>query len=281
MGRIESRVNGLIQVPDGRIAAKAFGRLGNQMFNAATALTYARRTGRRFVGLTKSKAKQDYPEYLLKTVLKKLNWLEDSELKDFYRLEHGPWLCNGFPNTDIKDIWLDDFFQDVRCIDKDIAYSLFSPSDEVLQRIHDMYGDLSDTVAVNVRRGDYLNIPQFNVLSKGEIEYMMKEFFPNSKFIFISDDIKWCMDNFSNNSNIRFSETSSGISTPEKAEMDLYTQTVCKANIISNSTFSWWGAYLNKNAEKVIVHSPWVKPGRIPEFKYIIPKEWIKVEYKQ
>lgn len=274
---VESAVDNLIQVPDGRIAAHAFGRLGNQMFIAAAALTYARRSGRKFIGMTKSDADWIYPEYLMNTVMKKVSWIEDtSQLDGFYKPAHGMWLCNGFPNTDIKDIWMFDFFQDARCIDKDIAYDLFLPGDDVISRLTEMYGDLSDTVCINVRRCDYLRILSLmNVLSKEEIERMMRDVFPGEKFIFVSDDIRWCKNNFKGE-NIRFADKGENLPWPEKAELDLYIQGMCKGNIISDSTFSWWGAYLNRNGGKVVCHWPWFKPHSGKKMDHVLPEGWIK-----
>jgi hypothetical protein len=54
--------------------------------------------------------------------------------------------------------------------------------------------------------------------------------------------------------------------------------TMCDNNIIANSTFSWWGAYLNKNKNKIIV-SPknWFGPNGPNDQFDIVPKEWIKI----
>ena len=61
-----------------------------------------------------------------------------------------------------------------------------------------MYGDLSDYVCVHVRRGDYLFVQNlgFNVYSKGELDIIINRFFQNDRILFVSDDIKWCKDNF-------------------------------------------------------------------------------------
>ena len=73
----------------------------------------------------------------------------------------------------------------------------------------------------------------------------------NFKIFVFSDDIKWCEENFGFLNNKTF------ISDNKDYE-DLYLMSMCKNNIIANSTFSWWGAWLNKNENKqVIIPSKW------------------------
>lgn len=74
-----------------------------------------------------------------------------------------------------------------------------------------------------------------------------------------SDDIKWCVENIKNDDNdIYF------INNTEKDYYELYLMSLCDNNIISNSTFAWWGAYLNKNEDK----------------KVIAPKNWFGTGFK-
>ena len=70
-----------------------------------------------------------------------------------------------------------------------------------------------------------------------------------------SDDIKWCKENFIGD-NFIFVEN-------EKDYIDLYLMSMCNHNIISNSSFSWWGAWLNQSKEKVVI-SPekWYGPNK-------------------
>lgn len=273
---IEHKAYQLQRVPDGHIAANALCRLGNQMFIAAAAMTYARRTNREFMGLTKTNVASDYPENLMSTIMRNVKYIDRSQVEGYYHLPHGEWLCDGFPNTDIKDIFFDDFFQDARCIDRGIAFDLFKPYSAILRPINELYGDLSNTVCINVRRGDYLQAQAvgFNVLTKEQIDKIINECFEaNDKFIFVSDDIHWCKENFSGKM-YSFADKP----YPNKPEIDLYIQTQCKANVISNSTFSWWGAYLNPR-EDVVCPWPWFQNGKINDMKYVIPDHWLKVEF--
>ena len=61
---------------------------------------------------------------------------------------------------------------------------------------------------------------------------------------------------------------------------DFYLMSYCTHQIISNSSFSWWAAYLNKNPQKkVIAPARWFNPGCLTTGKHIVPKEWIKVSW--
>jgi len=274
---MESGVYNLIKIDDGKVAGNAIGRTGNQMFATVAAMTYAKRTSREFVGMLKAGAPEQYPEEIEKTIMRNVKYVPLEELDGFYYEDTGPWLCNGFPNTDIKNILLNDYFQDARCIDRDIAYYLFKPYDSILKTIYELYPDINDMVCVHVRRGDYLELDNrgFNHYSKEELDEIIQTHFPGDKILFISDDIQWCKDNFSGD---KYYFADKPYENP--VEIDLYLQTQCKGNIISNSSFSWWGAYLNERTEKVVCHWPWFKPGIIHPMETLLPENWIKYEFK-
>ena len=60
--------------------------------------------------------------------------------------------------------------------------------------------------------------------------------------------------------------------------LDLSLMSICDNNIISNSSFSWWGAYLNKNKNKtVIAPNQWFGPNGPKDTQDIIPENWIKL----
>jgi hypothetical protein len=106
--------------------------------------------------------------------------------------------------------------------------------------------DFKNSVSLHVRRGDYL-INASHVCSedyyKKAIRFMDSKTQINHIYI-ISDDIPWCKETFKD-SRVTFIE-----GVPDY--IDFYIQTLCNHNIISNSTFSRWGAYLNENPDKII-----------------------------
>ena len=272
----------------GHVAAVALGRLGNQMFIACAARKFARETGREYVGLvyndhSKKPREWDYPQEQFSSVMRGEKYMEPSDVQGYLRMEQGPYVSNGFPaDMPQRDILLNDYFQDARCIDRDEALKLFAPQQKVLTAIKNLYGDVSDCVCVNVRRGDYIEHQRFGfrVLTAAEIHEMLDLYFPTENYprvLFVSDDIEWCRQHF-NGDRYLFADkhTAAGTSGIWKPLIDLYLQTLCKGNIISNSSFSWWGAFLNKKAEKVVCPWPWFTSQKKPAMTHLLPEGWIK-----
>lgn len=132
----------------------------------------------------------------------------------------------------------------------------------------------SNSVSVHVRRGDFLS-PQYatNHANIATLDYYKKAFdCVNSKFQYVkyfvfSDDIEWCKDNLGLIDAI-YIDWNKG----SESYIDMYLMTFSKANIIANSTFSYWGAYLNKSNKVTIYPKKWeTSEGDIN----IFPSTWI------
>ena len=126
--------------------------------------------------------------------------------------------------------------------------------------------------SIHVRRGDYLNFPQHHPIQT--LEYYLKgiELLKNKTdlFVIFSDDIEWCKENLKLKNCVYIVD--------EKDYIELYLMSLCKHNIISNSSFSWWGAWLNKNKKKkVIGPNIWFGPAITHNTSDIIPETWIKI----
>ena len=129
----------------------------------------------------------------------------------------------------------------------------------------------TNTVSIHIRRTDY-------VTSNGYHPVQSIDYYKNAidligdydnLFIF-SDDIKWCRDNL-NFKNMVFMD---GLSELD----DMFIMSMCKNNIIANSSFSWWGAWLNNNPDKkVIAPIKWFGEQANLNTSDIIPKKWIKI----
>ena len=115
----------------------------------------------------------------------------------------------------------------------------------------------SESVAVHVRRGDYLQYPKFNVCTetyyRAGVDYMKNELGDPHFYVF-SDDIEWCRKIF-NGSAFTFCDEAS-IDDPL---VDMKLMSSCSHHILSNSSFSWWGAWLGTDVQqKVVIPEIWL-----------------------
>ena len=170
-----------------------------------------------------------------------------------------------------KNIILDGYFQSYKYFEhiKDKILDIFSPSVKDLNYINKKYKTGKGIVSIHVRRGDYTNLNDYHHNLKLEYYLNAIDYFTDKEFLVFSDDIQWCKSQFKGD-HFKFVEG-------EKDYIDLYIMSLCEHNIIANSTFSWWGAYLNKNSNKIIIYpNKWFGPKN-DEFKTIdlFPDEWI------
>jgi hypothetical protein len=135
-----------------------------------------------------------------------------------------------------------------------------------------------NSVSLHVRRGDYLNknwaesliVIKNNNYYNNAVAYINAKIQDPHYFIF-SDDMEWVKNNLEIEA-CTYVEHNTG----KQSFVDMYLMTLCKHNIIANSSFSWWGAWLNKNENKIVVMpEKWFNR----EFcEGIFPEEWIKMK---
>ena len=112
-----------------------------------------------------------------------------------------------------------------------------------------------ESVAVHIRRGDYLNSANTDIFWHPDVEWYRKAMLEMEKqvqtptYYFFSDDIAWAREQFADIRNAVFVDINHG----SEAYNDMRLMSQCKHNIIANSTFSWWGAWLNKNPNKIVI----------------------------
>lgn len=109
----------------------------------------------------------------------------------------------------------------------------------------------NNSISIHIRRGDYLqSAPHINL----ELEYytkatdFIKQRIDNPCYYIFTDDIEWARENLVLD-NSYFVEGNGKI----KCHVDMYLMNLCKHNIIANSTFSWWSAWLNANPKKIVI----------------------------
>ena len=132
-------------------------------------------------------------------------------------------------------------------------------------------------VSVHVRRGDYLDNSSAYMgictqdYYEAAVEYIRRKE-RNAKFIYFSDDMNWVKNNISSSEAVYFEKNM----FPDYEDWyDMYLMSICKHNIIANSSFSWWGAWLNQNEQKIVVApAKWLGYSDTPD---IWCDGWIKL----
>lgn len=172
--------------------------------------------------------------------------------KDYYI--DGYWQCEKY-FIDIEDVIRDDF----------------SPTDLVRESLLKTPFIDKNIVSMHIRRTDYVSSNGYHPIQP--ISYYEKalEVIGDYDYIFIfSDDIDWCREN------LKFERMifMTGFTDIE----DMYLMSMCKNNIIANSSFSWWGAWLNNNPNKIVV-APlnWFGQSAGLNSSDIVPESWIKI----
>ncbi|WP_346857502.1 alpha-1,2-fucosyltransferase [uncultured Draconibacterium sp.] len=101
---------------------------------------------------------------------------------------------------------------------------------------------------------------------------LIEERVPNPVFYLFSDNLKWTKDNLEIKGKYEIIDYNRGT----RSHYDMFLMTQCKHNIISMSSFSWWGAWLNQNADKIII-APKKWANRFNLYNNIIPPNWLKI----
>ena len=166
-------------------------------------------------------------------------------------------------------VYLDGYWQSSRYFEdiKNIILKELQPTALPGKTNEDLMNSMAHTssVALHIRRGDYLSNPTavnyHGVCSldyyRAAIDFMVDKL-QNPTFYIFSDDLGWAKANLNIQYPVHYVDNNSG----ENAFQDLRLISNCKNQIIANSSFSWWGAWLNPNPNKIV----------------IAPKKWFLVD---
>ncbi|WP_158303673.1 alpha-1,2-fucosyltransferase [Methanosphaerula palustris] len=136
------------------------------------------------------------------------------------------------------------------------------------------------SVSLHVRRGDYVSNPttqQFHGCCS--IDYynraisLIEEKVDDPSFFIFSDDLPWAKENL----DIPGEKTFVAHNGPEKEYCDLWLMSLCQHHIIANSSFSWWGAWLGQDAEKMVIAPRRWALSESFDTSDIIPDSWITI----
>lgn len=191
------------------------------------------------------------------------------------------WYIEEILNKD--NIYLDGYWCTYKYADeiRDVILEKFSfpefASDDVKNREAAKKMAETNSVSIHVRHGDYLKLQ--NVYCNLDKDYYnsaiekIGENVENPVFFCFSDDIEWCRENIKAE-NIHFIDWNTG----NDSYKDMQLMSLCKHNILANSTFSMWGAWLNKNPEKTVIRPERVFVNSSDEFSDFWPDEWIALK---
>ena len=262
------------------------GGLGNQMFQISAVISLALEnkvsfcfdegTWPRMGGAGGEAFQASPPKKYLNNVFRKLPF-RNIKAKNLWSVYNEPsFHYNRVPAG--KNLLLNGYFQSEKyfATKKEIIKKVFSPPPNIIKSFNEKIASPfpnSETVAIHVRRGSHLRNPHYHGSCDAKYFHESIAMF-DGDFIFVvfSDDMEWCKSNFCGQKFIF-------VENQEDYE-DLYYMSLCNHNIICNSTFSWWSAWLNKNNnKKVISPKKWFGPGYASHnLSDLIPKGWIVVD---
>jgi len=199
---------------------------------------------------------------------------------NFYREKNNTCFNRSLVNNDVY-AYYDGYFQNEKYFkhlrphllnDFSLKIAIDEKNKAMLEKI-----SKPDSVSIHIRRGDYVTLDYVNKMH-GEctleyyekaIEYIAKRV-KSPHFFLFSDDIQWVIENLKINYPFTIVDFNQG-----KGWFDLNLMKSCKHNIIANSSFSWWGAWLNESSSKIVIApKKWsAKKQRCD----IVPREWIKL----
>jgi len=256
------------------------GRLGNFLFQIATAASLAKKNNCKFAvichdryELPGNQSIYQYFKQFQDSIFKEIS-VCDSLPSDIYYFRQEEACYKSIKYR--ENIYLHGTFQSEKFFCDNYTRRLFQIPSSIEYTLNQRYKCILEqgATSIHVRRGDYLKRPhEYNIASMSFFNKAINMIGKDTNFIVISDDLKWCKKKFKGN-NYYFVNNS--------ILEDLYLQSLCTNNIISNSTFSWWGAWLNQNPNKIVISpKPWYgKSNKSIDTSDLIPNNWLQVNNK-
>ena len=259
------------------------GRLANQMFQYAVCFTIAKKLDTNFIipEDNETKIKEDgcwdysnnkwipynfrmYEGFNITAKKSNSDFVEQIYQEPHFHYSDKINLVND--NTSIQGYYQSEKYF-LEC--KEDILKEFTFKKDILEESNKIISPLKDkeVVCVHVRRGDNVVNPNFPLVSMEYIQEAMNQFVDKEyNFLVVSDDIGYCKEVFPDG--VHFSTGTSDF-------VDMCLMSLSDHNIISNSSFSWWGAYLNKSlSKKVIAPSNWFT-NKDMILDDLFPKNWI------
>lgn len=216
-------------------------------------------------------------------IISKLYRLTNQKLFKNYYVDWHPEIFNKKDN-----IYLEGYFQSEKyfsnCFDKlrkelILKPNLYQEIELEAKKIHSN----PNSVSLHIRRGDYVENPKarrFHLVCnisyyKRAIATMQKKI-PELHLYIFSDDPNWVRNHLSLTVPVTFISNGNSIENQLRPAQELVLMSKCNHHILSNSSFGWWGAYLNPSSTKIVLAPNIWNNGHIPQ-PNILPTGWIQI----
>lgn len=269
-----------------------YGGLGNQMFQYAFYLSLKHRypyaiylfsikgsrhchNGFELSKVFKTKTLLRRVAYQIFNKLLKCSFMNETIRKQPESLKYYPSVYEGIKgNMRFEGFWQS--YKYFEGIENDVIESFQFYKEKLLDKTKNICESIrnSESVSMHIRRGDYITenrfMPSMDYYKNALAIIKKKKLNKEIKVFVFSDDIQWVKDNLSV-ANVVYVEHNK----LKDNWQDMFLMSQCKHNIITNSSFSWWAAYLNPNKEKIVVApSIWFEENEKID---LIPDNWIKI----
>lgn len=245
----------------------AMGRLGNQFFQIAATLGIAQKNGAeaRFCYWPFAKY-LNIPSYFFHLPNVKTTLIGDEE-KGYKNIKlNGHTELFGFYQTE-------KYFKEIEATVREY----FTLKGDYAKELKAYIQSFNKTVvSLHVRRGDFLKW-KLQLLDMAYYEKAISYFPADCIFLIFSDDINWCKTQFKGERFVFKEKDNRSFSTGLSDLLDMYLMSFCHHHITANSTFSWWGAWLNERKNKTVVcHKHWLDKTEGYN-KDVVPESWISI----
>jgi hypothetical protein len=282
------------------IITKLHGGLGNQMFQYATGRRLAEKYHTDLRLDISEYSSQNQRQYQLDKFYIKANIATENDIRQFKNVKNYlfdkirplkkqrvvNYSSYGYDKRITKlgaNIYLNGYWQSEKYFSdiSDIIKQEFTLQIPLEKKYPDLIKSVSlnNSISLHIRRGDYLNkkLSQiYNILPKDYYQKALDIITPKIAtpvlYIF-SDDIFWVQKNLTFHYPVHYIEQNTKLADYE----ELILMSKCRHNIIANSSFSWWSAWLNANPEKIVIApKDWFVSNRYFNSE-IYPKDWVVI----
>ena len=281
------------------ITCNLIGGLGNQLFQIFTTISYAINTRQKFyfINIDKLESSQTIRPTYWNNFLAKLKIFTTNDFPKMVlvREKSFEYTPINLLNYQGQNICLCGYFQSYKYFENNFnIICRMINSREIKQNIilesNLTQNYLDNTISIHFRLGDYKKIQQHHPIMT--IKYYINAIsYIQTKYHYIQNILYFCEENIDDIEDVNNTILKLQIEFPHitfiRASIDLsdwkqmILMSCCKHNVIANSSFSWWGAYLNTNPNKIVCYpSIWFGDATQHNTVDLFPKEWNKINAK-